>query len=174
MRRVLLALLVCACLGMEAQTVAVLPLFNSSGDENLDWIGESVAETVTDMRHAFIDDVVAKHIPEHAYAEQWDMAKIAAPAAWDSQTGNNVQLIPRIINEDTFGSAIPARQHFAAGIKFRKKEYRFEKSGSSSENMTRTGLFHRISASLVARISAAAGSWARNGRASGNATAAAL
>lgn len=35
---------------------------------------ESVAETVTDMRHAFIDDLVAKHVPEHAYAEQWDVA----------------------------------------------------------------------------------------------------
>jgi preprotein translocase subunit SecA len=35
---------------------------------------ESVAETVTDMRHAFVDDVVAKHVPEHAYAEQWDTA----------------------------------------------------------------------------------------------------
>jgi preprotein translocase subunit SecA len=35
---------------------------------------ESVAETVTDMRHAFTEDLVAKHIPEHAYAEQWDAA----------------------------------------------------------------------------------------------------
>jgi preprotein translocase subunit SecA len=35
---------------------------------------ESVAETVTGMRHDFIDDVVAKHVPEHAYAEQWDVA----------------------------------------------------------------------------------------------------
>jgi preprotein translocase subunit SecA len=35
---------------------------------------ESVAETVADMRHAYVDDVVAKHIPEHAYAEQWDVA----------------------------------------------------------------------------------------------------
>src|SRR5262249_3711042 len=35
---------------------------------------ESVAETVTDMRHAYVDDVVAKHVPEHAYAEQWDVA----------------------------------------------------------------------------------------------------
>src|SRR6202011_545875 len=35
---------------------------------------ETVAETVTDMRHAFVDDVVAKHVPEHAYAEQWDVA----------------------------------------------------------------------------------------------------
>ena len=35
---------------------------------------ESVAEMVADMRHDFIDDVVAKHVPEHAYAEQWDVA----------------------------------------------------------------------------------------------------
>ncbi|MBR0820145.1 preprotein translocase subunit SecA [Bradyrhizobium liaoningense] len=35
---------------------------------------ESVAETISDMRHAFIDDLVAKHVPEHAYAEQWDVA----------------------------------------------------------------------------------------------------
>ncbi|MFZ5734499.1 MAG: preprotein translocase subunit SecA [Pseudomonadota bacterium] len=35
---------------------------------------ESVAETVTDMRHALIDDLVTKHVPEQAYAEQWDVA----------------------------------------------------------------------------------------------------
>ncbi|THD45110.1 MAG: preprotein translocase subunit SecA [Bradyrhizobium sp.] len=35
---------------------------------------ESVAETVMGMRHDFIDDIVAKHVPEHAYAEQWDVA----------------------------------------------------------------------------------------------------
>src|SRR5215469_9602365 len=35
---------------------------------------ESVAETVADMRHAFVEDLVAKHVPEHAYAEQWDVA----------------------------------------------------------------------------------------------------
>lgn len=35
---------------------------------------DSVVETVTDMRHAFVEDVVTKHIPEHAYAEQWDTA----------------------------------------------------------------------------------------------------
>jgi preprotein translocase subunit SecA len=35
---------------------------------------ESVAETVAGMRHDFVDDIVAKHVPEHAYAEQWDVA----------------------------------------------------------------------------------------------------
>jgi preprotein translocase subunit SecA len=36
--------------------------------------GESVAETVAGMRHDFVDDIVAKHVPEHVYAEQWDVA----------------------------------------------------------------------------------------------------
>src|SRR4030095_3030103 len=33
---------------------------------------ENVAETVSDMRHSVIDDLVAKHVPENAYPEQWD------------------------------------------------------------------------------------------------------
>jgi preprotein translocase subunit SecA len=44
-------------------------------DQRIDLMkDESVAETVADMRHAYVDDVVAKHVPEHAYAEQWDVA----------------------------------------------------------------------------------------------------
>ncbi len=44
-------------------------------DQRIDLMkDDSVAETVTDMRHAFVEDVVAKHVPEHAYAEQWDVA----------------------------------------------------------------------------------------------------
>ncbi len=35
---------------------------------------ETVAETVTDMRHAVVDDLVGKHVPENAYPEQWDTA----------------------------------------------------------------------------------------------------
>jgi preprotein translocase subunit SecA len=35
---------------------------------------ESVAETVADMRRAFVEDVVTKHVPENQYAEQWDVA----------------------------------------------------------------------------------------------------
>src|SRR5438874_251202 len=35
---------------------------------------ETVAETVTDMRHVVIEDLVAKHVPENAYPEQWDVA----------------------------------------------------------------------------------------------------
>src|SRR5256885_11080053 len=44
-------------------------------DQRVDLMkNDSVAETVTDMRHAFVEDVVTKHVPEHAYAEQWDVA----------------------------------------------------------------------------------------------------
>jgi preprotein translocase subunit SecA len=35
---------------------------------------EDVAETVADMRHSVVADLVAKHIPEKAYPEQWDAA----------------------------------------------------------------------------------------------------
>jgi preprotein translocase subunit SecA len=34
---------------------------------------EDVAETVTDMRHALVEDIVAKHVPEGVYPEQWDV-----------------------------------------------------------------------------------------------------
>jgi preprotein translocase subunit SecA len=33
---------------------------------------ENLAETITDMRHDVIQDLVAKHVPENAYPEQWD------------------------------------------------------------------------------------------------------
>ena len=44
-------------------------------DQRVDLMkSDSVAEMIADMRHDFIDDIVAKHVPEHAYAEQWDVA----------------------------------------------------------------------------------------------------
>ncbi len=35
--------------------------------------GEEIAETIDDMRNQVLDDLVAHHIPEKAYAEQWDV-----------------------------------------------------------------------------------------------------
>jgi preprotein translocase subunit SecA len=44
-------------------------------DQRIDLMkDEQVAGTVADMRHAVIDDLVAKHVPENAYPEQWDTA----------------------------------------------------------------------------------------------------
>jgi preprotein translocase subunit SecA len=34
---------------------------------------ENVAETVADMRRAVVEDLIAKHVPENAYPEQWDV-----------------------------------------------------------------------------------------------------
>ncbi len=34
--------------------------------------GEEVSETIDDMRHAVIENLITKHIPDKAYAEQWD------------------------------------------------------------------------------------------------------
>jgi preprotein translocase subunit SecA len=37
---------------------------------------ESVRETVDEMREGVIDDLVARYIPQNAYAEQWDVAAL--------------------------------------------------------------------------------------------------
>ena len=42
-------------------------------DQRVEWMqDETVGEVVADMRHDAIDDLVAKHVPENAYPEQWD------------------------------------------------------------------------------------------------------
>ena len=44
-------------------------------DQRVEWMQDAgVAEVVADMRHNAIDDLVAKHVPENAYPEQWDTA----------------------------------------------------------------------------------------------------
>ena len=44
-------------------------------DQRVEWMQDAaVAEVVADMRHNVIDDLVAKHVPENAYPEQWDTA----------------------------------------------------------------------------------------------------
>jgi preprotein translocase subunit SecA len=35
---------------------------------------DSVRETIDEMRHGVVDDIVARGIPQNAYAEQWDVA----------------------------------------------------------------------------------------------------
>ncbi len=44
-------------------------------DQRVDLMqNDSVADTVADMRHAFVEDLVTKHVPANVYAEQWDTA----------------------------------------------------------------------------------------------------
>jgi preprotein translocase subunit SecA len=48
-------------------------------DQRVEWMKmESVAEIVSDMRHVAVDDLVAKHVPENAYPEQWDTVGLKA------------------------------------------------------------------------------------------------
>jgi preprotein translocase subunit SecA len=42
---------------------------------------ETVRETIDEMRHGVIDDLVARHIPNGAYPEQWDVAGLKEAAA---------------------------------------------------------------------------------------------
>jgi preprotein translocase subunit SecA len=42
-------------------------------DQRIEWMDDAAsADVVADMRHNAIDDLVAKHVPENAYPEQWD------------------------------------------------------------------------------------------------------
>src|SRR5262247_3255213 len=42
-------------------------------DQRIEWMrDEAVNEIVADMRHSAVDELVAKHVPENAYPEQWD------------------------------------------------------------------------------------------------------
>src|ERR1700732_2006431 len=50
-------------------------------DQRVEWMSdEATAEIVADMRHNVIDDLVAKHVPENAYPEQWDTAGLSERA----------------------------------------------------------------------------------------------
>ncbi|MCT4657164.1 MAG: preprotein translocase subunit SecA [Cohaesibacter sp.] len=43
-------------------------------DQRIDLMkDEGIADVVADMRHEIIEDIVSHHIPEKAYAEQWDV-----------------------------------------------------------------------------------------------------
>ena len=42
-------------------------------EQRIEWMrDEAVNEVLADMRHAAIEDLVSKHVPENAYPEQWD------------------------------------------------------------------------------------------------------
>src|SRR5207302_3944985 len=46
-------------------------------DQRVEWMrGDTSAEIVADMRHATIEELVAKHVPENAYPEQWHTAEL--------------------------------------------------------------------------------------------------
>ncbi|WP_375459663.1 preprotein translocase subunit SecA, partial [uncultured Enterovirga sp.] len=51
-------------------------------EQRRDFMGaESIRETIDEMRHGVIDDLVSAHIPEDAYPEQWDAKGLAVQVA---------------------------------------------------------------------------------------------
>ena len=47
-------------------------------EQRLDIMGhDDLSETVRDLRHQMVNDLVAKHIPVNAYAEQWETKQLA-------------------------------------------------------------------------------------------------
>ena len=74
-------------------------------DQRVEWMkDEAVNEIVADMRHAAIDDLVSKHVPENAYPEQWDVKALdrdvrdsltlAVPLhAWAKEDGISARVI---------------------------------------------------------------------------------
>ena len=83
---------------------------------------EDVAETVNEMRHQVVDDIIAKSIPERAYPEQWQVEQLVAAGktylnvelpveAWTHEEGIDVEEVrERIIKiADEFAAAKVAR-----------------------------------------------------------------
>ena len=90
-------------------------------DQRVEWMSDAVtAEVVSDMRHDVIDDLVAKHVPENAYPEQWDVAGLKEELArvlslglpvdeWAKEEGiANEELLARITRR--------ADEHMAAKV----------------------------------------------------------
>ncbi len=88
---------------------------------------ESVTETITDMRHEVIEDIVAKRIPEKAYAEQWDIEGLKADvqgilnldlpvAEWAAEEGMDEADIRERITAASDAAAADRAERFGAEI----------------------------------------------------------
>lgn len=83
---------------------------------------EDVAETVNEMRHQVVDDIISKAIPERAYPEQWQVEQLVAAGktylnvdlpveAWTHEEGIDVEQVRERITRiaDEFAAAKVAR-----------------------------------------------------------------
>ncbi len=83
---------------------------------------EDVAETVNEMRHQVVDDIISKAIPERSYPEQWQVEQLVAAGktylnvdlpveAWTHEEGIDVEQVrERIVKiADEFAAAKVAR-----------------------------------------------------------------
>ncbi len=89
--------------------------------------GENLGETVAEMRQDVIEDLVAKHIPETAYAEQWDTAGLKEGVraylnldlpieTWAAEEGIDEEQIRERISEAVEAAAKDRAERFGPDI----------------------------------------------------------
>ena len=89
--------------------------------------GESLTDTVAEMRAEVIEDMVARHIPEKAYAEQWDVAALKEDVRthlnldlpvdeWAAEEGIDEEVIRERLTEFTDKAAAERAERFGPEI----------------------------------------------------------
>jgi preprotein translocase subunit SecA len=84
---------------------------------------EEVGEAVRDMRHEVVEEIVQKHIPERAYAEQWDVEGLATGVK--NQLGLELPIKEWAAEEGIADEAILERIEKASDELMAKKVARF-------------------------------------------------
>ncbi len=89
--------------------------------------GSSLSETIADMRHEVIEDLIASHIPKKVYAEQWDMAGLKTSIQqyfdldvpvedWAKEEGIDEEAIAERLLELTDAKSNDREQHFGPEV----------------------------------------------------------
>ena len=84
---------------------------------------DDVTDTISDMRNEVIEDLVQKHIPEKAYAEQWQTTELSA--ACKEQFGIDLPIKDWAKEEGTTEIEIVSRISAAADRKMAEKAVRY-------------------------------------------------
>ncbi|MBG1233350.1 preprotein translocase subunit SecA [Aestuariivirga litoralis] len=101
--------------------------------------GEEVSETVDDMRHDVVSELVSKHIPENAYAESWDAVglreKLRDAVAidfpvddWAKEEGIAEEQIRERVLETVDGMYIAKREEWNQAMPGQNLPHQIEKS----------------------------------------------
>ncbi len=103
-------------------------------DQRIEIMAEDdVSETIADMRHGVIEELVSRHIPENAYAEQWEIKELDEAVqntfgmelpiqAWADEEGiADEEIRERIIKEADAKAAKKAVDFGAENIRYLEK-----------------------------------------------------
>ncbi|MEM7211940.1 MAG: SEC-C metal-binding domain-containing protein, partial [Pseudomonadota bacterium] len=81
---------------------------------------DDLSESITDMRHQVIDDLVDKHIPQNAYADQWDTEGLEQSAG--EQLGHEFPVVEWANEEGVDDEALRERLQEATDTLYADKE----------------------------------------------------